>query len=48
MIADAFQVRGHKMFAQDRLLECISVETICATLNAAMLVSDVDDLLNAC
>ena len=47
-IASAYEVGCLKTLAEGRLMSGMSIETICATLNAAALVVDVGALRKAC
>ena len=48
LIADKYDVCELKIFAKGQLANDINIETVCATLNLAMLITDVEDLRAAC
>ena len=48
MIADKYDVRGLRNLAQKELVKSISVKTVCATFEFAMLIADAEALQIAC
>ena len=48
MIADKYDVSGLKILAQDQLAAQNTIETVCDTLELAMLIADTENLRDAC